>query len=80
MNVRFDIARDNELIAAGTHFWCGGYLCAVPIERRSKNPLYCVDCLMIIEREAHRRDPDRWQGDKFIVGGKEFNASYGQTS
>ena len=80
-NYGFDIHRDNELIAAGTHFWCGGHLCAVPIEQRSaKNPDCCVDCLKVIERDKRPAERDHWTGGKFIIGGKEFVVSSGELS
>ncbi len=48
--MKFDIKTDNELIAAGTHFWCSGHLAAVPIgERSTKDSRYCVSCQKIIE-------------------------------
>jgi len=42
--VIFDIRRDNELIAAGAHFWCEAHRTAQPLEKQSPDPRYCQDC------------------------------------
>lgn len=48
----FDIKRDNQLIAAGTHFWCDGCLYSRPLKSRSVDPRYCMDCFSLLLHEA----------------------------
>lgn len=48
----FDIKRDNELIAAGTHFWCEGHLAAVPVDDISLDLRYCQGCFDVLKVEA----------------------------
>jgi hypothetical protein len=48
----FDIKRDNELIAAGTHFWCEACLVARPLDDRSPDERYCQDCYDFLRKEA----------------------------
>jgi hypothetical protein len=48
----FNIARENELIAAGTHFWCWGHLGAVPIGEKSPDPRYCKFCFDFLNDEV----------------------------
>lgn len=48
----FDIKRDNELIAAGTHFWCDGHLSAVPVDDMSRESRYCQSCYNLLIDEA----------------------------
>lgn len=50
----FDIRRDNELIAAGTHFWCLGHLTAVPVDDRSADPRYCQGCYDFLDNEIRQ--------------------------
>ncbi|MFC1869683.1 hypothetical protein ACFLYE_00240 [Chloroflexota bacterium] len=40
----FDIKRDNNLIAGGTHLWCETHGTAQPLESQSPDPRYCQDC------------------------------------
>lgn len=49
----FDIKRDNELIAAGTHFWCEGCLMARPLDEQSSDPRYCRGCCDFLIQEAN---------------------------
>ncbi|MFC1869866.1 hypothetical protein ACFLYE_01180 [Chloroflexota bacterium] len=48
----FDIRRDNELIAAGTHFWCQTHGTAQPLEKQSPDPRYCKECCEYLLQEA----------------------------
>jgi predicted nucleic acid-binding Zn ribbon protein len=69
----FNDARDNVMIATGTHFFCRGHLRAVPIETQSSNPDYCNGCLEIIIEERRRdKDVDLWQGEIFIHHNKRY--------
>jgi len=58
----FDTKRDNELIAAGTHFYCEGCLVAKPIADRSPDPRYCRDCNDFLAGEAEALGPGRRGG------------------
>jgi len=53
----FDSRRDGILIAAGTHFFCGGHLSAVPIEDSSPDPRYCRSCYIFLLIEARALPP-----------------------
>lgn len=46
------IKRDNELIAAGSHFWCNTHLTAVPLDDQSPDPRYCQGCCEFLLKEA----------------------------
>jgi len=48
----FDVKRENELIASGTHFWCEGCLYARPVDDRSPDPRYCQSCYGVLSHEA----------------------------
>jgi hypothetical protein len=48
----FDIKRDNELIAVGSHFWCEGHMTARPIDDQSPDPRYCLVCYDFLLQEA----------------------------
>lgn len=48
----FDIKRDNELIAVGSHFWCQGCLVARPLDDHSPDPRYCLMCYEFLSKEA----------------------------
>jgi len=48
----FDIKRDNELIAAGTHFWCEVCLVAQPLDDQSPDKRYCLGCYDFLNKEA----------------------------
>ncbi len=48
----FNIKRDNELIAAGTHFWCEGHSSATPVDDMSQDSRYCLSCYAILKVEA----------------------------
>lgn len=52
----FDAERDNQLIAAGTHFWCEGCLIARPLDTRSPDPRYCQGCHDFLSEEASHLD------------------------
>ena len=45
---QFNIERDNELIKKGSHFWCGHWCIAVPVEEQSKKEGYCEDCYKVM--------------------------------
>ena len=49
---KFDVKRDNELIAAGTHFWCEACLAARPLDDRSPDVRYCQGCYDFLLKEA----------------------------
>jgi hypothetical protein len=55
----FDIKRDNELIAAGTHFWCQTCLMARPLDDQSPDPRYCQGCYDFLCKEAEMLPPKR---------------------
>lgn len=48
----FNTKRDNELIAAGTHFWCEACLVARPLDDQSPDPRYCLICYEFLLKEA----------------------------
>ena len=48
----FDIKRDKELIAAGTHFWCEACLMAKPVDEKSADLRYCRGCYDFLTGEA----------------------------
>jgi len=48
----FDTKRDNELIKAGTHFWCQTCVVARPLKDRSPDPRYCKSCYVFLKAEA----------------------------
>jgi len=50
-NGYFDMNRDNELIASGTHFWCHGHLAAQPVDDISLDNRYCQSCYDFLLRE-----------------------------
>jgi len=50
--IEFDIKRANELIAAGTHFWCKACLVARPLDDRSPDRRYCQGCYDFLLKEA----------------------------
>lgn len=61
----FDTARDKDLIAAGTHFYCQGHMTARPLAERSSDERYCQACFDCLTNEARlmkeqgiRRSPD----------------------
>lgn len=49
---KFDIKRDKELIAAGTHFWCHACQVARTLAEISPNPRYCRMCFDFLNNEA----------------------------
>jgi len=51
MNI-FDSKRDNELIKAGTHFWCQTCVVARPLKEQSPDPRYCKSCYVFLKAEA----------------------------
>lgn len=53
----FNIKRDNELIAAGTHFWCEACVVARPIDDKSPDPRYCLECFGVLSHEASLLNP-----------------------
>jgi len=65
-NKYFDIKRDNQLIAAGSHFWCETCLIAKPLAEQSPDPRYCRGCYDFLSKEAElegRRAGD-WRPQK----------------
>ena len=48
----FDVKRDNELIAAGTHFWCESCLTARSVNEGSPDLRYCQSCYDFLMVEA----------------------------
>lgn len=48
----FDIKRDNDLIKAGTHFWCQACIVARPLKEQSPDPRYCKSCYVFLKAEA----------------------------
>jgi len=48
----FDVARDRELVAAGTHFWCDTCLVACPNSEASPRAGRCLSCYGSLHREA----------------------------
>lgn len=48
----FSIRRDNELIRAGTHFWCETCVVARPLKEQSPDPRYCQGCYEFLLKEA----------------------------
>ena len=55
----FDTERVNELIAAGSHFWCNACLGAVPLDDQSPDPRYCLGCYEFLLKEAKRLNPGK---------------------
>lgn len=51
-NGYFNVKRDNELIAAGTHFWCEACLVAKPVDDMSRDQRYCQGCYDFLVYEA----------------------------
>lgn len=47
-----NIKQDNELIAAGSHFFCNTCLVARPLDDRSPDPRYCNGCYQFLQDEA----------------------------
>ncbi len=73
--MRFDITRDNELIAANTHFFCHGCLVVVPVDQRSDNPDYCRQCWASLEADriaAAERSRGKWTGSTYNTGKEKF--------
>lgn len=50
--MKFDMRRDKDLIAAGTHFWCKVCCVARPFREKSPDPKYCRPCYNIIQAEV----------------------------
>jgi len=49
---QFDAKRDNELIAAGTHFWCHACQVARLLAEKSLDERYCRPCRDLLKAEA----------------------------
>jgi len=49
---QFDAKRDNELIAAGTHFWCHACQVARLLAEKSLDERYCFRCYAVLMDEA----------------------------
>jgi hypothetical protein len=63
----FDIKRDNELIAAGTHFWCEACLIARPLDDQSPDPRYCQGCYDFLLKEARMlKEAGSWRRPDWI--------------
>lgn len=56
-NGYFDNKRDNELIAAGAHFWCNACLIARPLDDQSPDKRYCFGCYNFLLKEAEMLSP-----------------------
>ncbi len=52
MSEQFNVARDMELIAKGSHFWCSGHLGAVSVDEQSVDSRYCRQCFEFLLGEA----------------------------
>lgn len=52
IGVYFDIKRDNQLIANGSHFWCTTCLMARPLDDLSPDPRYCQGCYDFLLKEV----------------------------
>lgn len=76
--MKFDIERDNQLIATGEYFWCDSCAVARPIAERSSDPRYCRRCHNIIRAEdrRHAADGGCWRGDKYIISGQPFTVGH----
>jgi hypothetical protein len=63
----FSIKRDNELISAGTHFWCEACLIARPIDDQSPDTRYCQGCYDFLLKEAEMlRETGSWRRPAWI--------------
>lgn len=77
----FDIARDNELIAAGNSFWCSCCCTSLPIAKRAAfDSPHCHDCAAILRQEKNERknaDPVRWSpgGQVCIIDGRGYKVT-----
>lgn len=64
---KFDVKRDNELIAAGTHFWCEACIVARPLDDQSPDPRYCLACFSILTEEARMlKEAGTWKRPDWI--------------
>jgi hypothetical protein len=64
----FNIKRDNELIAAGTHFWCEACLVARPLDNQSLDPRYCMSCYDFLNKEAEMlKETGTWRRPGWIA-------------
>lgn len=74
----FNINHDNELIVDGTHFWCKGHMCAVPVSQRAAfDSEYCHDCAKLLRdsrNEKKKAEPVRWSpgGQVCIIDGRGY--------
>jgi len=50
--LEFDVKKDNELIAAGTHFWCHACQIAKPNSQLSDDTRYCQGCYDFLLKEG----------------------------
>jgi hypothetical protein len=66
-NGYFDIKRDNELIAMGTHFWCETCLVARLLDDQSPDPRYCWACYEFLNKEAEMlKETGTWRRPHWI--------------
>lgn len=75
MTKQFDIKRDNQMINAGTHFWCSGCLVAKSKSEQSPDPRYCQGCYELLSGEKKANDaPDFWTKNNsvYITGGRGY--------
>ncbi|MDO8491345.1 MAG: hypothetical protein Q7T04_04955 [Dehalococcoidia bacterium] len=77
---KFNIATEEPLILKGSHFFCLGHLCTVPIAEQSDNPDYCRGCqgVLMAEKRVTRQDtPDRWSDNDsiFVHFGKRYGVN-----
>jgi hypothetical protein len=64
---KFDVKRDNELIAAGTHFWCEACLIARPLDDQSPDERYCQGCYDFLLKEARMlKEAGSWRRPDWI--------------
>ena len=55
----FNIKRENELIDAGSHFWCEACVVARPLVEQSPDPRYCQSCFDVLKLEAEMQPTRR---------------------
>ena len=55
----FDIKRNNQLIASGTHFWCEACVVARTLVEQSPDPRYCQGCFDVLKVEAEMQPSRR---------------------
>jgi hypothetical protein len=72
------VKRDNQLIAAGTHFWCEACLVARPLDDRSPDPRYCQGCYEFLLKEAKMlKEAGSWRRPDWIPKPKTSSKKVG---